>query len=47
MKMRSSALALSRAVGGGGGGGSLPIMDYIGRLRPKGVLFSGWGYMKG
>ena len=24
----------------GGGGGALPIMDYTGRLRPKGVPFS-------
>ena len=26
---------------------ALPIMDYTGRLRPKGVPFSGWRYMKG
>ena len=31
----------------GGGGGALPIMDYMGRLRPKGVPFSGWRYIKG
>ena len=31
----------------GGGGGVLPIMDYKGRLRPKGVPFSGWRYIKG
>ena len=30
-----------------GGGGVLPIMDYTGRLRPKGVPFSGWRYIKG
>ena len=24
------------------GGGALPIMDYTGRLRPKGVPFSSW-----
>ena len=27
--------------------GTLPIMDYTGRLRPKGVPFSGWRYIKG
>ena len=27
-------------LGGGGGGGFLPIMDYTGRLRPKGVPVS-------
>ena len=32
---------------GGGGGGVLPIMDYTGRLRPKGVPFSGLRYIKG
>ena len=26
--------------GGGGGGSALPVMDYTGRLRPKGVPFS-------
>ena len=29
------------------GGGGLPIMAYTGRLRPKGVPFSGFRYMKG
>jgi len=29
------------------GGGVLPIMAYTGRLRPKGVPFSGFRYMKG
>ena len=33
--------------GPGGGRGLLPIMDYTGRLRPKGVPFSGWRYIKG
>ena len=33
--------------GGGGGGGALPIVDYTGRLRPKGVPFSDWRYIKG
>ena len=28
-------------------GGLLPIMAYTGRLRPKGVPFSGLRYMKG
>ena len=28
-------------------GGLLPIMDYTGRLRPKGVPFLGWRYIKG
>ena len=32
---------------GGGGGGVLPIMAYTGRLRPKGVPFSGFRYKKG
>ena len=27
--------------------GVLPIMGYTGRLRPKGVPFSGWRYIKG
>ena len=31
----------------GGGGGVLPIMTYTGRLRPKGVPFSGFRYLKG
>ena len=30
-----------------GGGGVLPIMAYKGRLRPKGVPFSGFKYKKG
>ena len=30
-----------------GGGGVLPTMDHRGRLRPKGVPFSGWRYIKG
>ena len=30
-----------------GGGGVLPLMAYTGRLRPKGVLFSGFRCMKG
>ena len=29
------------------GGGVPPIMAYTGRPRPKGVLFSGFRYMKG
>ena len=29
------------------GGGILPIMAYTGRLRPKGVPFSGFRYIKG
>ena len=29
------------------GGGILPIMAYTGRLRPKGVPFSGFTYIKG
>ena len=29
-----------------GGEGKLPIMAYTGRLRPKGVLFSGFRFMK-
>ena len=29
------------------GGGVLPIMAYTGRLRPKGVPFSGFRYKKG
>ena len=33
--------------GGGGGGGVLPIMAYKGTLRPNGVPFSGFRYMKG
>ena len=30
-----------------GGGGVLPIMAYTGRLRPKGITFSGLRYKKG
>ena len=30
-----------------GGGGVLHIMAYTGRLRPKGVTFSGFRYIKG
>ncbi len=33
--------------GGGGGGGALSIMAYTGRLRPKGVPFLGFRYIKG
>ena len=29
------------------GGGVLPMMAYTGRLRPKGVCFSDFRYMKG
>ena len=29
-----------------GGGGVLPIVAYTGRLRPKGVPFSGFRYIK-
>ena len=29
------------------GEGTLPIMAYTGRLRPKGVAFLGFRYMKG
>ena len=42
LKPKSAAL-----LPGGGGGGALPIMDYTGRLRPKGVPFLGWRYVKG
>ena len=34
-------------VGSFPGGGVLPIMAYTGRLRPKGVPFSGFRYIKG
>ena len=45
-KVRSSYMIYSPP-GGGGGGGTLPIVDYTGRLHPKGVPFSGWRYIKG
>ena len=32
---------------GGGGGEVLPIMAYMGRLRPRGIPFPGFRYMKG
>ena len=32
---------------GGGGGGGLALMAYTERLRPKGVPFSDFRYMKG
>ena len=37
----------SDSLPGGGGGGVLPITAYKGRLRPKGVPFSGFRYMNG
>ena len=33
--------------GGEGGGGVLPIMAYTESLRPKGIPFSGFRYIKG
>ena len=39
-------LSFSR-VGGGGGGGRGLIMDYTGRLLPKGIPFSGFRFKKG
>ena len=42
----SSMSRLANPVGGGGGG-VLSIMAYTGRLRPKGVPFSGFRYIKG
>ena len=36
-----------RVVPGGGGEGVLPIIAYTGRLRLKGVPFSGFRYKKG
>ena len=30
-----------------GGGVVLPVMDYTGRLWPKGIPISGWRYIKG
>ena len=40
-KNRLGATSLSR------GGGVLPLMAYMGWLRPIGVPFSGFDYMKG
>ena len=37
----------SDSLPGGGGGRVLPITAYKGRLRPKGVPFSGFRYMNG
>ena len=41
----------SGVIGGGGGGGGpptiLPIIAYMGRLRPKGVSLSGFRLIKG
>ena len=39
----------SGVIGGGGGGLPiiLPIIAYMGRLRPKGVSFSGFRFIKG
>ena len=33
--------------GEGGGRGVFPIMAYTGRLRPEGVPFSAFGFVKG
>ena len=38
---------VGRGLFGTPGGGVLPIMAYMGRLRPKGVPFSGFRYIKG
>ena len=38
---------LASLTGVGGGGGVLTMMAYTGRLRPKGVPFLGFRYMKG
>ena len=38
---------MKQTVNPGGGGGVLHMMAYKGRLRPKGVSFSGFRYMKG
>ena len=38
---------LKRSLNARGGGGVLPIMAYTGKIRPKGVPFSGFRYMKG
>ena len=38
---------LKRSLNAPGEGGVLPIMAYTGRIRPKGVPFSGFRYMKG
>ena len=45
--LHSTVTALIEATDNPGGGGVLPIMGYTGRLRPKGVPFSGFRYMKG
>ena len=47
---RIHTYALTAFIKGGGGRGrgeALPIMAYTGRLRPEGVPFSGFRYMKG
>ena len=38
----TGASGLDLIEAGGGGGGVHPIMTYKGRLRPKGVSFSGF-----
>ena len=41
-------LSLNSPVEGRGGGGKgTPYIGLFGRLRPKGVPFPGFGYMKG
>ena len=40
-------LDLQRLASLTGGGGGPPMMAYTGRLRPKGVPFLGFRYMKG
>ena len=40
--VKQKATARTTFPGGGGRGGALPIMDYTGRLRPKGVPVLGW-----
>jgi len=41
----SSSIISSK--GTGEGGGVFPVMAYTGRLRPKGVPFSGFRYIEG
>ena len=45
-KKVAEELVIGVSAGGGGGRGTL-YYAYMGRLHPKGVSFSGFGYIKG
>ena len=46
LSFRAYTFKTSRYAPAQGGGGALPVTAYTERLRPKGVPFSGSGYIK-